>query len=51
MQGKPGFGFGHDMEDQGVGGSRGVGNGGGEDDVRAPIPQKQEMMVAQSHNT
>ena len=41
----------HDMEDQGGGGSRGVGNGGGEDDVRAPIPQKQEMMVAQSHNT
>ena len=45
------------MEDQGGGGGvggagaggSGVGNGGGEDDVRAPIPQKQEVMVAQGY--
>jgi len=44
------------MEDQGGGGSggaggSGVGNGavGDEDDVRAPIPQKQEVMVGQGY--
>lgn len=40
------------MEDQGGGGGgaggSGVGNGG-EDDVRAPIPQKQEVMVGQGY--
>jgi len=38
------------MEDQGGGaGGSGGGSNGGEDDVRAPIPQKQEVMVGQGY--